>query len=524
MAVILYPSADNWGEQTVIKCLSQPVAVAVETAGRAYQSHLYPKAAVAKVEKNTTKDADLEALRKKCSKSTLKLDDYYKLLGLEKEHVFATEKQIKERWAILKQLCHPDKSAPDERDFAEQRYKAQQKAAAVLSVNSTRRGYDSTLPFDESIPKATQGTGDDFFKVYGPTFERNSKFSETQPVPPLGDANTPYENVDKFYDFWFSFKSWRDFTYLDEHHPDDNCDRFEKREMERKNKKLREGKKKEEVARVRKLAEDGMKKDPRVIAHKAAIENAKEFAKSEKKRLAQEKIDTEAKTKADAEKAAEEAKKIASQDAKYKKEAQNMLKKMRTKLRKVCSSPRAGVQNEDDVEILCAALTTPELGELCKLFGFDADNMDTPLPEDQKAIAVAKFAEKLAEVKGKEEAEKMKAIEIRAAQLELEKEMTASKAWTVEEDEFLEKAVRKFKGKYNAWEQVHELMLTISPDRTLKEVTKRANEPVTSRTYAAPSDSKQVASTYAPPPVQVPNTNHGGPKQGHVQQPRKNNN
>lgn len=38
-------------------------------------------------------------------------------------------------------------------------------------------------------------------------------------VPKLGDENTPYEDVLKFYSFWYNFKSWRDFSYLDEYDP-----------------------------------------------------------------------------------------------------------------------------------------------------------------------------------------------------------------------------------------------------------------------------------------------------------------
>lgn len=126
------------------------------------------------------------------------LEDYYALLGLEKENVFCSEKDIKEMWKKISHMCHPDKSPPATRDFAEQRYKAQQKAYATLSVNQTRRGYDSTLKFDEKVPKEAQGKGADFFKVYGPVFERNARFSEIRPVPLLGNEKTPYDDVDRY--------------------------------------------------------------------------------------------------------------------------------------------------------------------------------------------------------------------------------------------------------------------------------------------------------------------------------------
>ena len=35
-------------------------------------------------------------------------------------------------------------------------------------------------------------------------------------MPEVGEDETAWEDVDKFYDFWFSFKSWREFPHPDE--------------------------------------------------------------------------------------------------------------------------------------------------------------------------------------------------------------------------------------------------------------------------------------------------------------------
>lgn len=51
----------------------------------------------------------------------------------------------------------------------------------------------------------------------------------TQPVPDVGDDETAYAAVDKFYDFWFSFKSWREFPHADEEDVEQAESREEKR-------------------------------------------------------------------------------------------------------------------------------------------------------------------------------------------------------------------------------------------------------------------------------------------------------
>lgn len=50
-----------------------------------------------------------------------------------------------------------------------------------------------------------------------------------QPVPDVGAEDTPYNVVDKFYDFWFSFKSWREFPHDDEEDIEQAESREEKR-------------------------------------------------------------------------------------------------------------------------------------------------------------------------------------------------------------------------------------------------------------------------------------------------------
>jgi len=207
-------------------------------------------------------NTNLEKLKKKLAKKKVDLEDYYALLGLEEKKWNVTDEEVHNAYRQVSLICHPDKAKPKERAYFETRFKAIQKAYEHLTDPIKKRNYDSSLDFDDNIPGSQEGTSTNFFKVYGPVFIRNARFSVKKPVPQLGNATDQYEIVDKFYDFWFSFKSWRDFSYLDEHKLDDAGSRDEKRWMERQNQKLRAAKKKEETARIRKLVEDAMKKDP----------------------------------------------------------------------------------------------------------------------------------------------------------------------------------------------------------------------------------------------------------------------
>jgi len=86
-----------------------------------------------------------------------------------------------------------------------------------LTDPARKKKYDSSLPFDDTIPKKDGFAADKFFQIFGDCFNSNARFSNIKPVPSLGDKNTPIEDVYKFYKFWDDFKTWREFSQFDEH-------------------------------------------------------------------------------------------------------------------------------------------------------------------------------------------------------------------------------------------------------------------------------------------------------------------
>merc|ERR1712176_254666 len=130
------------------------------------------------------------------------------------------------------------------------------KAFEQLSLVEGRQAYDSVDPtVDDTTPSTFSSNKQNFFKVFQPVFERNSRWSNHQPVPTLGDIDSSIDYVNEFYTFWFEFSSWRNFSYEDEEDTERAESREERRWMERENKAKRTKRKKEEMARIKNFVE-----------------------------------------------------------------------------------------------------------------------------------------------------------------------------------------------------------------------------------------------------------------------------
>lgn len=264
-----------------------------------------------------------------------KQQDHYAVLGISRLRYKATEEQIKQahRRKVLKH--HPDKRAASGKDQNDNFFKCIQRATDILQDPVKRRQYDSVDEAADREPpskKDVQKKAGNFYKLWAPVFESEGRFSKKQPVPKIGNDNSTREEVEGFYNFWYSFDSWRSFEYLDEDVPDDNENRAQQRHMERKNNNARKKRKNEDVVRLRQLVDDALGMDERIkkfrqegnkqknakrLEKEAAEKAAKEEAqrkKEEEARLAAEKEASEKASREEGKKAKEAAKNAAKKN------------------------------------------------------------------------------------------------------------------------------------------------------------------------------------------------------------------
>ncbi len=92
-------------------------------------------------------------------------------------------------------LYHPDKLGDKITQSDKDVWLKIQNAYETLVDPVQRRKFDSSLPFDDSIPSEEYDTitEDNFFELFEPVFRRNARFAKKKPVPNIGDDETPIE-------------------------------------------------------------------------------------------------------------------------------------------------------------------------------------------------------------------------------------------------------------------------------------------------------------------------------------------
>ncbi|KAF8370014.1 hypothetical protein HHK36_017112 [Tetracentron sinense] len=429
---------------------------------------------------------------RKKSSAEGKQQDHYALLGLGHLRFLATEEQIKKSYRDTALKHHPDKQAAlllaeeneaakqAKKDEIENHFKSIQEAYEVLIDPVKRRIYDSTDEFDDEIP--TDCAPLDFFKVFGPAFMRNGRWSVNQPVPSLGEESTTLKEVDIFYNFWYSFKSWREFPHADEFDLEQAESRDHKRWMERQNAKLREKARKEEYARVRVLVDNAYKRDPRILRRKEE-EKAEKQRRKEAKFLEKKFQEEEAARVAEEERRQKEeedrqAAEAALHQKKMKEKEKKLLRKERTRLRTL-SAPIVSQHlldlTQDDVENFCMSFEIDQLRGLCN----EVEECKERI-EQAQLLKDALGGNTNTEGTKKDEKSRQKngslEVEGNGAGVKFKPEILLSnyekkeKPWGREEIELLRKGMQKYpKGTSRRWEVISEY---IGTRRSVDEILK----------------------------------------------------
>ncbi|XP_074064646.1 dnaJ homolog subfamily C member 21 [Macrotis lagotis] len=239
---------------------------------------------------------------------------HYEALGVRRD---ASEEELKKAYRKLALKWHPDKNLDNAAEAAEQ-FKLIQAAYDVLSDPHERAWYDNHREAllkggadgdyqDDSLDllqyftvTCYSGYGDDekgFYAVYRNVFEMIVKEElesmaedSIEEFPSFGGSQSDYDTVvHPFYAYWQSFCTQKTFAWKEEYDTRQASNRWEKRAMEKENKKTRDKARKEKNELVRQLVAFIRKRDRRVQAHRKLVEeqNAEKARKAEEMRRKQ---------------------------------------------------------------------------------------------------------------------------------------------------------------------------------------------------------------------------------------------
>jgi DnaJ homolog subfamily C member 2 len=443
--------------------------------------------------------------------------NHYEVMGLGDLGPEATDEDIRKAYRKLVLIYHPDKRADASSDGRQTNavFLAIKKAHEILSDVSKRKEYDSRFGFDDSIPSGTEDLSEEgaFFELYRPVFRRNARFCAETPVPDLGDADSDYADVDAFYRFWFSFKSWREFTDQDEHDPDMAQSRDERRWMMQQNEKVRAKLKTQENERISKLVSRAHANDPRVKAARDA-EREERIRRREER---QAKKDAEELARKEAEQRAADLRRRQEEEAKrQEEERREELREAKRALRALALPLIEGgeavrveaeetikvvveggdgsgeirevrvsddvVVSEADLRLLSNRLSTEELRELSGVMGMALAGLPPGAPLDPKtecgraALTVLARRTWLEKERVRVEGEILDARH-GVNSIASGKKTGAGAPWSAEELSGLARGMKKFPGGVKGrWDAVALYLngLAVGPKRTSKECISKA--------------------------------------------------
>ena len=172
-------------------------------------------------EQDDARKEEFERKRKRKTKAEVEKEalegNLYGALEMYDMTYEADDKMITKAYRKMALKYHPDKLGDKLTDRDKEIWLKIQEAYETLIDPAKRRKYDSSLPFDEKIPEEGTFTDENFYEVFTKCFNLNSRWSTKQPTPNFGNEHMPLPNVKKFYKFWDSFQTWREFSQYDEY-------------------------------------------------------------------------------------------------------------------------------------------------------------------------------------------------------------------------------------------------------------------------------------------------------------------
>lgn len=307
-----------------IKILNRFNIISKEEVGTLLEQYLDSVNKIkAHISKESEKESDEYLVRLEPTK--WKEQDHYLVLGLQYLRYKATDDDIRQAHRRKALKHHPDKRGKSKSvDLESDYYSCITRAMDILGDVQKRRSFDSVDPtFDDTIPnpiKQAKLDQDDklFYKTFSPIFELNSRWSIKNNVPYLGNDLSTREQVENFYDYWYNFQSWREFSYLDEEDKEKGENRDERRWLDRQNKAARQQRKKLESQRIRQLVDNAYSCDPRIAKFKEEDKQRKLDLKRAKQEEIRSRIEREQAERARSEEE-EKQKKIALEESEKKK-------------------------------------------------------------------------------------------------------------------------------------------------------------------------------------------------------------
>ncbi|KAJ3044313.1 hypothetical protein HDV00_002633 [Rhizophlyctis rosea] len=468
------PSWDSNKDHKIYREISQCALKPVEPAGEGFMAmarrHKHKRTLEedlvimealreATAEDVSVEDDEVEAPRLlKSDPLKWKEQDHYAVLGISKLRYKATDDDIKKAYRRKVLKHHPDKNASGNDSF----FKCIQKAWEVLSEPKKRREWDSCDPkFDDSIP-SIRAKGD-FFDVYTPAFEKESRFSKNPDVPSLGSLESTREEVEAFYEFWFNFDSWRTFEMMDEEDTDNVENREEKRWIDRKNKAARTKLKKEDNGRLNKLVEQAFKLDPRIQKFKEEEKKAKNAKKLEKEAAARA-AEEEAKRKAEEEQKAKEAaeaeeKARAAEEKKNREAAKNAVRKEKKAIKRIMKDNNNFLNDDASAEAVANQLQKlDDILEYLDTAGLEQfrKKLEESAPNGVEDLGFVLDEEhmRVADEKGSKQQEQDAA---KSQATSASEKKSTKPAWSPKEVTILIKAVKLYPGgTISRWEKISE--------------------------------------------------------------------